>query len=154
MTPSPILRVGSMNDADSKKLEEMREQHRQNPKLSAPKQALINALEYHLAEQDREIERLQRVFKDVCVEAGERQEKLEKAEAELEECHGRLMAYRDSTTELIASEQTLKAEREKLIGAAQALIDYVHNKYPGEELRCPYMKALEAALVEVKEKRK
>ena len=45
-----------------------------------------------------------------------------------------------------------KAEREKLIGAAQALIDYVHNKYPGEELRCPYMKALEAALVEVKEK--
>ena len=35
--------------------------------------------------------------------AGDFVHRAEKAEAELAECHGRLMAYRDSTTELIAS---------------------------------------------------
>ena len=47
----------------------------------------------------------------------EAERQIDEQQAEIEECRGRLLAYRDSTTELIASEQTLKAEREKLIGA-------------------------------------
>jgi len=30
--------------------------------------------------------------------------------------------------------------------AGQALIDDVRRRYPGEELKCPYMRALDAAL--------
>lgn len=35
---------------------------------------------------------------------------------------------------------------ERLEGAAQALIDDVRRRYPGEALRCPYMIALDQAL--------
>ena len=68
---------------------------------------------------------------------------------QLLKCQSEVKRLRDKNKEGM---EQVRVEREKLIGAAQALIDYVHNKYPGEELRCPYMKALEAALVEVKEK--
>ena len=72
--------------------------------------------------------------------------------AEREQVEIALLATRQQRDDEFNRAEKLRAEQEKLIGAAQALIDYVHNKYPGEELRCPYMKALEAALVEVKEK--
>lgn len=40
-----------------------------------------------------------------------------------------------------------EVERERALSvAAKALLDDVHRRYPGEELRCEYMRALEAAL--------
>lgn len=33
----------------------------------------------------------------------------------------------------------------KVVQAAEALLADVHHRYPGEELHCPYMKALEEA---------
>jgi len=103
-----------MNPSDSKKLEEVREQHRQNPKLLASKQALINALEYHLAEQDREIEQLRRVFKGVCIEAGERQEQLEKAEADM-------MVFLDAKQKIEAQWAEEYNKREKAEARAKEL---------------------------------
>ena len=82
------------------KLEEIAEILRQELKKNIPQvvlnketltdisesiQGLYVPLEMRLAEQDREIERLRRVFKGVCVEAGERQELLEEAEARVKE---------------------------------------------------------------------
>lgn len=34
----------------------------------------------------------------------------------------------------------------RLERAAKALLDDIHKRYPGEELRCPFMRELEAAL--------
>ncbi len=47
-------------------------------------------------------------------------------------------------------QQRLLAERRELyelLAASQALLDDVKRRHPGEELRCPYMRALEAAVV-------
>jgi len=38
------------------------------------------------------------------------------------------------------------SEMTRLEKAARALLDDIHKRYPGEELRCPYMRELEAAL--------
>jgi hypothetical protein len=38
---------------------------------------------------------------------------------------------------------------ERLEKAAQALLNDVHRRYPGEELRCQYMRELEAACKEL-----
>ncbi len=34
----------------------------------------------------------------------------------------------------------------ELLAAAKALLDDVRRRYPGEELRCPYMRALDTAV--------
>ena len=39
-----------------------------------------------------------------------------------------------------------RAEIKRLREAASALLDDVHRRYPGEELRCPFMRGLDAAL--------
>ena len=39
-------------------------------------------------------------------------------------------------------------QHEALRVAAQALIDDVRRRYPGEELRCPFMLAIDKALLE------
>jgi len=39
----------------------------------------------------------------------------------------------------------------RLRSAAQALIDDLHRRFPGEELYCPLMRELEAALNELRE---
>ena len=47
-------------------------------------------------------------------------------------------------------QQRLLAERRELyelLAASKALIDDVKRRHPGEELHCPYMRALEAAIV-------
>ena len=76
-----------MNDADNKKLEEIIVWFGgAETRVSAKDFFRITWLISKIKEQDREIERLRRVFKGVCNEAGERQEKLEKAEAELADC--------------------------------------------------------------------
>jgi hypothetical protein len=40
----------------------------------------------------------------------------------------------------------LEAEVARLRTAARALLDDVRRRYPGEELRCPYMRALDEAI--------
>ena len=47
---------------------------------------------------------------------------------------------------LIRETAELKARIEKLEALAQALIDDVRARHPGEELRCPRMIALDEAL--------
>ncbi len=42
---------------------------------------------------------------------------------------------------LLAQQQ----EYAQLLAAGQALLEDVRRRHPGEELRCPYMRALEAA---------
>lgn len=44
------------------------------------------------------------------------------------------------------SESDISKGRRRIREAAAALIDYVKNKYPGEELRCPHMRTLDEAL--------
>lgn len=53
---------------------------------------------------------------------------------------------------LMTSNDTEKTDDiyDALRAAAQGLLDDVHNRYPDEELRCPHMIALEAALKEFK----
>jgi chromosome segregation ATPase len=47
---------------------------------------------------------------------------------------------------LIEANEALRAERDALREAAANLIADVRRRYPGEDLRCPYMIALDAAL--------
>ena len=42
--------------------------------------------------------------------------------------------------------ETAGAERDRLRDAGSALIDDVRRRYPGEELRCEFMRALDEAL--------
>jgi hypothetical protein len=37
----------------------------------------------------------------------------------------------------------LSSDYKDLKEACQGLLDYVHNKYPGEELTCPHMRKIE-----------
>lgn len=69
-----------MTDADKQMLEEAADYFCGAYNIDT---ALIRQIFFFIEKQEKEIERLQRVFKGVCIEAGERQEKLEKAEAEL-----------------------------------------------------------------------
>ena len=130
----------------------------------------VDRLLSKVKEQDREIERLLSYVdgndKDAELDCQRRHRKwalerlksalynlfvivprMKKAEAELEECHGRLMAYRDSTTELIASEQTLKAEREKLIGAL-GKISIECSKWPNLGCSAPVCDIIRAVSAE------
>jgi len=76
-----------MNLSDSKldrnSLEELREQHRRGIDSLAAHQALINGLEYHLAEQDREIARLTFQVKGLSVERTSAKQRTEKAEVDM-----------------------------------------------------------------------
>lgn len=45
-----------------------------------------------------------------------------------------------------ADNERLRADRDALFAAADALLCDVKRRHPGEPLRCPYMQALEAAV--------
>ena len=54
--------------------------------------------------------------------------------------------YGEGTEEALANNYLFWAAPD-LLEAARNLITDVRRRYPGEELRCPYMKALDAAVV-------
>jgi hypothetical protein len=53
---------------------------------------------------------------------------------------------RVARNEALARAEAAEAREAKLRQAAQALIDDVRRRYPGEELRCEYMRALDTAI--------
>lgn len=66
------------------------------------------------------------------------------------ECLDRLIAHNDAAVELAHERGVQLYKLEQVQRAAQALIDDVRRRYPGEALRCPLMIALDGALTAAK----
>lgn len=65
-------------------------------------------------------------------------------------CLERIAAHSDAAVDLAHARLIRINALEKVQAAAQALIDDVHRRYPGEALYCPVMIALDAALTAAK----